>query len=336
MLDFDGIRRNLTDLLSIGARTDVTGRTYQIISGTDEVDLLVDVAAKSKDLRLMVPITRTKEIMGLFPEWRVIALSKAYPYGDAREHLAVALKGGSLDLLPHFCRLVEDIGSRIAKEPSEDRRRGLLIECLAGWHQFFREERHRGLTDEQQRGLFAELLVLRDDVLSRIGPDEALAAWRGPDHASQDFVRGNLAIEVKATSVLRQNIIKISSAHQLDTKILAKLWLNAYVLDPNDEAAEGLLSMVDSVRDLFRPSPNALALYERKLQMVGLFEEHRPRYEASAFAVSEQYLFQVRPGFPRLLPDNAAISNVRYEIDLRHCTEFKAPSPEAALKEFCQ
>jgi hypothetical protein len=284
----------------------------------------------------MVPVTRTKEIMGLFPEWRVIALSKAYPYGDAREHLAVSLKGGSLDLLPHFCRLVEDLGSRIANEHNEERRRGLLVECLAGWNLFFREERHRGLTEEQQRGLFAELLVLRDDILPRIGPDEAMATWRGPDHASQDFVRGNLAIEVKATSVLRQNTIKISSAHQLDTKTLAKLWLNAYVLDSNDETAQGLLAMVESVRQLLRDSPSASALYARKLQMVGLFEEHYPRYEGAAFAVSEQYQFQVRPGFPRLLPDNAAISNVRYEIDIRHCTEFKVPSPEAVLREFCQ
>lgn len=333
MLDYAGIRRNLTDLLGIAGRPDVTGRTYQVISGKGEVDLLVDVVARSKDLRLLVPVSRTRDIISRFPEWRVVSLGKSYPYGDDREHLTVALKGSSLDLLTHFCRLVEDLGSRVAGEHDEDRRRDALIDCLAGWNQFFREERHKGLTEEQQRGLFAELLVLREHVLPLLGPDEALAAWRGPDRASQDFNRHSMSVEVKATNLLKQNFVHISSAHQLESAGLRKLWLQAFVLDAGD-GAEGFLAMAESVRQGVKKSPNASAIYERKLQMAGLFEEHHDRYQGSAFAVVESYLFEVVKGFPRILPDNTAILNVRYDIDLRHCTEFKVPSPANVYKEF--
>ncbi len=80
------------------------------------------------------------------------------------------------------------------------------------WAKFFQPAAKMSV--ESARGLFAELLTLKDYAIPKFGQNEAVNCWRGPLGGHQDFVFGNEAVEVK--SVHSDGIeVKISSEHQL-------------------------------------------------------------------------------------------------------------------------
>lgn len=84
------------------------------------------------------------------------------------------------------------------------------------WKAFMAGKKRGVLSPEEIRGLFGELRFLRQ-VMERTSEQEALAAWEGPESGQQDFILGNMAIEVKTLSGRERNLIHISSEDQLDS-----------------------------------------------------------------------------------------------------------------------
>ena len=178
-------------------------------------------------------------------------------------------------------------------------------------------------------GLLGELMVVAE--LVELLPESVLA-WGGVRRERQDFRHGRVAIETKTT--LRSDIasrkVRISSLDQLQPPDKGRLFLHAIHLERNDG---GELSL-----------PTLIKRIEARLEGTMLDEFHaalgpdnRGAGDARTFSVLSRRSYEVRNGFPCLVPEklvsgcpDPGVGNVQYDLDLGTAEEFAA-SDETAL-----
>lgn len=110
-------------------------------------------------------------------------------------------------------------------------------------------------------GIVGELQILR--VLVERSP-EGIQCWAGPNGSVHDFVRGGRAIEVKATSSVDGNSVRISNLDQLDPGTVADLHLVVVHLKESADA----MSIDDRVAELIDLGVPAIEL-EQRLGLLG-------------------------------------------------------------------
>lgn len=97
----------------------------------------------------------------------------------------------------------------------------IIQEIAKEWESLWKK-RSRLLSAQQQRGLFAELIVLENLILSE--GNDAIEMWHGPIGGLHDFVLGSRLIEVKAQGKISK-IISVSSIDQLQPQTDSDLFL---------------------------------------------------------------------------------------------------------------
>lgn len=189
------------------------------------------------------------------------------------------------------------------------------------WKAFMAGKKRGVLSPEQVRGLFGELTYLRQ-VIEHTTEQEALAAWEGPDSVQQDFISGNMAVEVKTLSGRERNSIRISSEAQLES-LNDRLFLKVFRLSemPESDRAVSLNGLVRQIADALS-DPSAIELYCDKLAVAGYAELQE--YDNPEFVVAEENLYCVNEEFPKLVRSGIpeGISNVRYSIDIDRIKKF--------------
>ena len=189
------------------------------------------------------------------------------------------------------------------------------------WHHLLRGGSKALLTEDQQKGLIGELLVLELHLLPRAGPARALDAWGGPLGAAQDFTLGQIGIESKARSSHMAGTVPISSEFQLDDARLARLFLHIAVVNRAEAETNGAYTLSDVVarvrQHIAAVSSDCLPLYDGLLAAAGF--RYGDDYSAFPWTGGEHAIYDTsHVNFPRItptmLPDS--VKNVRYEISL--------------------
>ena len=157
-----------------------------------------------------------------------------------------------------------------------------------------------GLTPERQRGLYAELWLLRDHLLDAVGAVAAVQAWTGPARASHDFQFGSCALEVKGTAAKQHQMLRIVSERQLDVTGVETLFLFHLSLDTHRDAGQPLPALVDEVREACTARMSRRP-FEDRLFEAGYLDAHRHLYENPGYTVRESNFFRVAEGFPRIV-----------------------------------
>ncbi len=177
-------------------------------------------------------------------------------------------------------------------------------------------------------GLIGELLVLERYLLGSVPAREAIAAWRGPLGAAQDFVIGRTAIESKARATGDASRVPISSEYQLDTSNFANLFLHISVLDNAEHHGDDGFSLTDVVTRIqasILTSEEGLAEQFDALLMAAGF---RPEddYSTLRWTGGERSIYRVEGGFPRLMTATipGGVANVKYTLSLPECAGFLA------------
>lgn len=222
------------------------------------------------------------------------------------------------DLFESLCRALA-----FALSSATDSATALAISLahLKRWKLFLAGRGGQHLSDEAVRGLFAELVFLRE-LIAVVGSDQAVESWLGPERSHQDFIFGNTAIEIKSLSGNERSEVRISSEDQLET-LNDNLFLRIYRLSALADAA-GALSLNDIIATVQTElnSAEAITSFDRKL----IAHSYAPlvEYDDPRFSVSEVRTFAVEDGFPRLkrsaLP--AGIAKVNYTIRLEAIDSF--------------
>ncbi|MEU4550750.1 PD-(D/E)XK motif protein [Micromonospora violae] len=175
------------------------------------------------------------------------------------------------------------------------------IERFEHWRHLLQSIRDTGLSEEVRRGLFGELVVLRDHLCPVLKPPEAVSAWRGPMGANQDFELPACAIEVKTGTGRSPRSIVIASERQLDDTGTDHLLLAHLSLDERrGGSGESLNDVVESLRAA-TPLAAVRAELDDLLIRVGYLSEHQHLYDELRYTVRGTNFWHVTGDFPRII-----------------------------------
>ncbi len=204
---------------------------------------------------------------------------------------------------------------------------GVALAHLKRWKAFL-SGRRTTLSPEQVRGLFAELQMMRSLYAARMTPPMAADAWCGADRVQQDFIFGDMAVEVKSLSGRERNTVRISSEDQLES-LTSSLYLAVYRLSEMPELGQSI-SLNDLVGQIETDLADAQALEEfsRKLSAYG-YAPLRD-YDSPRFGVSDLKTYLVVEGFPRLVRSGVpnGIARLSYDIELETIRPFECSTSD--------
>ena len=230
-----------------------------------------------------------------------------------------------------FLAVCKDLIARALESESDEVMAEKVEDRLKRWQKLLSLIRNK-LTPEVQMGLFAELHSLQNILVPRIGLGHAVRSWVGPEADRQDFLLDTAALEIKCYKASKGDRVTISSAHQL-TSDKTYLYLIAYSVTPSDTGLS-VASLAESINaELHRYGLTEEKVdFEDKLAKFGYFFEFQ-KENLSRFLIDTSKAFEVRDGFPRLVPSQVAseIISVKYVLDLSGCCEYSIPVAELVL-----
>jgi hypothetical protein len=268
----------------------------------------------SRDRRQSLPIVKGLELTEhLIPE-------------SGRQQIVVALREqANSDLFYRLCRDLLDASLSCPDEPTAVT---TTINRLWRWQQLMKHGRVDKLSVNEQKGLIGELVFLRDMLLPRFEPVEAISFWQGPvaGEGEKDFSISDVAIEIKVKTGTAPAKVRINSEGQLHTGNYTRLFLVVQELSRSSHENPDSFNLNDLVEQL-RESiitrlPETLDLFEERLASWGYSELHD--YENDLFLLLGHSIYAVDESFPRVVPTSLppGIYELSYTLDLTNCRDF--------------
>ena len=227
------------------------------------------------------------------------------------------------DIFLRFCR---DIVDATMLAQTEEQAVERFLARTWRWHRLLQGGRDKRLSDDQQRGLIGELMVLENHLLPVLGALNSVRCWTGPLDGPHDFEISGIHVEAKAQgSVIPR--VTISSEHQLDQGNANRLFLHVTEVASWAEGEPNALTLTDITQRiravLAERDMAALDLFEERLDAVGF--NWTDDYSDKPWVVGEEALYEIREEFPRLTAGMVpgGVANVRYTISLPDCEGFR-------------
>jgi hypothetical protein len=203
----------------------------------------------------------------------------------------------------------------------------VIVRRLQRWQELLKKTRKDLLTPDEIKGLLGELCFMRTALAAAFGYDAAMAAWRGPEGAPQDFSIGETAVEVKCQSGGTKPVVRISSADQLSPQLpVGYLVVFTFAGQAEDgPACLTLNSMVGQIRnELAAVSTAARERFEDQLFLTGYVS--REEYDDYRYSIVSVKCYRLGHGFPRIQSCDliAGVEAVSYSVRLDACAKFQS------------
>lgn len=199
-----------------------------------------------------------------------------------------------------FNPLASDIAAVAHTQPTGMEAVLAAVRRFEHWRQMLQSLVDSGLSPQSRRGLFGELILLRDHLLVALPAAEAVAAWTGPTGANQDFQLPGAAIEVKTNSGKEPQSLVISNERELDETGTDQLILAHFSLDERrGGSGESLNVIVDRARDLIS-DPVAREALDSLLVRAGYLRQQHNLYDEPRYTVRKYRFWHVIGEFPRI------------------------------------
>lgn len=302
---FDELERD-----SAGAQE---GQLYRRLLPQSPFDVRVELVVANRSRRFVVagrsasPPASVAEMRGLF-----------VAFDTGRSSLVVELLEPRLNQL--FSALVADLTALLQAASAISDPVAIVLERLALWRRLFSDSVLEGLTLEQQRGLFCELLCLKEEFIPALGASRAVSSWLAPFGSARDFKIGPIAVEVKSRFRKGNTSVRISSEEQLASDDHS-LFLLVYALDSGQ--GESLNQLVDACMMSLGDAPAVQLQFSDALVRWGYLDVHRMKYDQPLYTATVA-CFDVSEGFPRITPEDLrpGVLRVAYDVDLAACMQF--------------
>lgn len=245
--------------------------------------------------------------------------------GDSQHNLMLVFRLLDSRQRDIFHQLCIDIVAAGATARTESEAIELAVARTWRWHHLLRGGTGGRLSEDEQKGLVGELLVLERHLLPSLSSADCLAAWRGPLGAPKDFEVGRVGIEAKARRGAATPHALITSEHQLDGEGCDLLFLHVVELSHAPEGAAQAFTVSDAarrVRERVSLDNAAADKYESLLAAAGFRWEDD--YSDFKWVEGPCRIYGVTNGFPRVTAREIAtgVSNVRYSVSLVECERF--------------
>jgi hypothetical protein len=224
-----------------------------------------------------------------------------------------------------FAVLCDNLVHAVMELDSEKSVAKSVINQLCKWKTLFSRSISEGLSNQEQHGLFGELVFLQKMLdISAKDENEILKYWVGPEFAVRDFQGENWAVEVKTTSSNNPQKIKINGERQLDENFLSNLFLCHCSVECSRNNGISLNKMIDEIRNRLSSNIVALNQFNTKLFEVGYLDEHAYKYKESCYKLRTLNLYHVKGDFPRIKESELrnGVFEVVYSITLSMCDEY--------------
>jgi hypothetical protein len=313
-MSYDALWRELEK-----GRGDGEGRLVRRIHPESAVDLFLAVTkpGNRRMLSLGVASGATAALDDL-PSGRGIETRLQHSADEARAQLQLVL--GDPMCADIFAALAQDLADAVSPAASDEEAVLAWVTRLRRWQGLLAALTPDGLSGERQRGLYAELWLLRKHLLSALGEEMAIRGWTGPSASSHDFELDHGAVEVKSTAGKQHQILRIASERQLDDTGVSELFLYHLSLDVRQGEGETLVDAVAAVRAELAGTAMATA-FEERLLMSGYVAAHESRYRTTVYTEREDNFFRVGAGFPRLIESDLppGVGDVHYSVAVAEC-----------------
>ena len=226
------------------------------------------------------------------------------------------------DIFLRFCRdIVESTVLATTEEQAVER----FLARTWRWHRLLQGGRDSRLSDQEQKGLIGELLVLVRHILPALGATDAVRCWTGPLGSPHDFEISHIHVEAKArgSSV---PLVNISSEFQLDASSVDTLFLHVTEVAIAVQGTANASTLTDVAKkarsDIAGEDMVAVELLEQRLAAVGF--TWTDDYSDKLWLVAGESVYEVREGFPRITRAMfpSGVGNVGYTIALSDCKPF--------------
>ena len=261
--------------------------------------------------RLLLPISASERVPAIpeTPTLRII--DETYSFGDESwRFLDLTCLASELDGV--FGEVTDEIVNRILAGHAA------LKACVTtlGEFRMLLVPRQSNVGDQQIVGLAGELLLL--DELLEINC-QACDLWRGPLGERHDFRAGKIAIEVKTSGRVGNEVLQVTSVDQLLEPAGGELCLARFTLE---ETAGGQLSISSLFSRISEKVSDPLQLRDL-LARLDCPDPQSPDWNSLSFDLEEMRIYRVTDEFPRIVPDSlvagglpAGVDRLKYEVDL--------------------
>lgn len=238
--------------------------------------------------------------------------------------LRVALELSGAQYRDVFSALCADIANVIMEHSPGRAGFSAFLRRLQAWQRFMQLHSDRGLSQEQIRGIFAEITVLEQILYPMLGELQAVEAWQGP-RALHDFDRLGHALEVKSGSATGDPVMRVSRLEQFDETTVRSLHLCFVALRTDTQDGLSLPALVARQRDRLKDFPGALQRLEDLLVAAGYHESQASNYAEPQLKPASLKLYGVRDEFPRLRREDLhrGIVAGKYSVAVNACSGFQ-------------
>jgi hypothetical protein len=252
-----------------------------------------------------------------YPEFDAVRVQKS-KNENGLWHLLFELQNKSHKA--EFSRLCADMINAAHGDAAEASTHDSMLQAYTDWLDFYKLSKK--LTMESLRGLFGELVFLRDRLSTTLGLSNAVQCWVGPLGAPQDFVLPSFrAYEVK-TIQPAGNSIKISSANQLDFEGVMSLVVYRMVASKDPNAGVNVHQLIESL--VSKMENQVVHVFRDKLSALGL-DLDDDLANSTYFNIQEPVFYDAsKVNFPKVIASSlpAGVGNVKYEIAISSLAEF--------------
>ena len=254
-----------------------------------------------------------------------LSISTLSPGRSGRTRLIFALSDS--EFLDVFSSLAADIVRTLVGARDETDAVAQLVDRLRTWQEFLRRFGSQGMSREARRGLYGELVFLRDYLLKVLPGTEAVMAWTGPRRAPHDFQTPYGSVEVKTTAAATPHSFRVANIRQLDDRGVSALYICVVRVDESEGGEETLPEAINRLRSALGASAKQL---DEPLINAGYIEAQRSLYQSPRYSIKSPRFFHVAEGFPRLLESEVpnGVEGVSFSVALAACVDYACSDRE--------
>lgn len=218
-----------------------------------------------------------------------------------------------------FDDLIFSIYDKISSIPEPPRYVSEFLKIYYKWSEFFQENQTNGLSDDNVRGIFGELMVLDELLKTTVSAEinNTLNSWKGPYDTGHDFIgeQKNIEVKTKINSVVH---VRISSEFQLQPELGKELELMVVNIELDPLNGISLKDIVAVIKDRVVSKLGDYTILLKSLSQKGLTIRNLTNYDHLKFSALNLVTYSVGVDFPRLIRTNLpdAINTVSYKLNL--------------------
>jgi len=301
---------------------------YTRLDLNHEKGIRMAILSPGKNRAIMIEINPGEEQILSPPRWKGLGY-QMMTFGSTLtsevNHLVLSEEGTEYRLV--FTALCSDIIRTVELSDRGSRAQRLKL-CFDRWSRFFEKYVDDGLSAEEQRGLFGELLTLELLIEHGFPVIEAVTSWKGSQGCHQDFFHRGVAIEVKTTITKEPRMVAVSNEIQLDDRGLEALFLLVLTIQQHDGGPRTLPDLVKNVLERLEADSGALFIFESNLIGAGYLHSDSDRYN-KRYGIKKTEVFKVGEGFPRIIDIDPGVGDLYYRVVISTCQSFSIELDQA-------